>query len=1024
MKRRLLLFLTFLSLMAGFVSARTVQGTVVEALTNEPIMGASVRVKSDPKIGTTTNLDGKFTLNVPDKATTLVITYIGMQSEEVKISDNMTVKMTEVSSNLDEVVVVGYSTSTKRDLISSVSTVKTDQIVNLPVTNIVQGLAGRSPGLIIQASGGGINSRPSVSIRGGGTPLYVIDGIIRSEDDFANLSPDDIKDVSILKDASATAVYGSRAANGIIQVTTRSGSQGKAVIEYDFNASWSQPSIWPKKLPAWERAYWGNQARFNDGYEEGYYSEEAMQAMKDGSDPEHYSNTDWRKLVLRDWAPQTKHAVRLTGGNEINQFYISLGHVDQQSLYRSGNHWMKRTNFRITDNVYLKNIGLHVNATLDGYYQKETHPYTSTSSGYYNVFSHINDKLPTEPGVNKYGLPMNINDNPAAETAADAGYSRNKYAVINGKADLIWDCLWVEGLKLRYSGNYRYNSNTQKNWRKDAATYAWDSEVPTYANTPNLRHTAWSGYAFTNQIFVEFNRRFGKHTVSALAGFENYYEWGENYWMQRVNYDFDIDQAGVGPVEDQSNGGSEAELGRAAWIGQVKYNYDGRYLVEASIRRDGSDRFAPGKRWGNFYSGSIGWRISQEEFMRDIVERNIFNNLKLRASYGETGLDSAAGRFQYLTSYSLNTMGYVVDGKYVPTFSEGALPSPDLTWYTTRQTDIGLDFASLNSRLYGSLDYFYYSTKGYLVAPTGESYLNQLIGITMPKVKSDSEFRREGVELQLGWRDRAGDFTYDVSANFTWYNSLWARIADESESSYMNPYTRQQQKKQNYYGNLLHNLGDYQSADEVMNSVGWASALNTGYMTAGDIRYEDTNGDGQITSADYRQLGSQTSPHGQFGINLNFGYKGFYLSMLFQGSTAFDMYIPGSMAMQTGQARTMPIMFDYQTDVWTPDNRNAQYPRLMSNTGSNGNNNYQSSDFWLVNGQYIRMKDFQFGYDFKYQLLRNVKWLSRARIGLSGQNIFTCSQATKYGLDPENASTQNYGYPVERVIAFTLNLGF
>ena len=280
MKRRLLLFLTFLSLMAGFVSARTVQGTVVEALTNEPIMGASVRVKSDPKIGTTTNLDGKFTLNVPDKATTLVITYIGMQSEEVKISDNMTVKMTEVSSNLDEVVVVGYSTSTKRDLISSVSTVKTDQIVNLPVTNIVQGLAGRSPGLIIQASGGGINSRPSVSIRGGGTPLYVIDGIIRSEDDFANLSPDDIKDVSILKDASATAVYGSRAANGIIQVTTRSGSQGKAVIEYDFNASWSQPSIWPKKLPAWERAYWGNQARFNDGYEEGYYSEEAMQAMK------------------------------------------------------------------------------------------------------------------------------------------------------------------------------------------------------------------------------------------------------------------------------------------------------------------------------------------------------------------------------------------------------------------------------------------------------------------------------------------------------------------------------------------------------------------------------------------------------------------------------------------------------------------------------------------------------------------------------------------------------------------------
>ena len=228
----------------------------------------------------------------------------------------------------------------------------------------------------------------------------------------------------------------------------------------------------------------------------------------------------------------------------------------------------------------------------------------------------------------------------------------------------------------------------------------------------------------------------------------------------------------------------------------------------------------------------------------------------------------------------------MVNGKFYPTFSEGALPSPDLTWYTTRQTDIGLDFGFLGSRLNGSIDYFYYSTKGYLVAPTGESYLNNIIGIAMPKVKSDSEYRRAGWEFQLGWHDIAGDFTYDITANFTMYNSLWACIADEAEAQKMNPYTRQQGRKEDYYGNMLHNLGYYTSAEEIYNSVGYVNAFNSGYMRPGDIRYEDTNGDGQITSADYRLRGSQSSPHGQFGINMHFGYKGFYLSALFQGVCA------------------------------------------------------------------------------------------------------------------------------------------
>ena len=1000
----------------------TATGQVKDA-NGDPLIGASVVVKGTTK-GATTDVDGNFSILGVKEGAVLRVSYIGYVSQDVTFTGGpLEVVLAEDNSTLDEVVVVGYGSTKKRDLIASVSTVKADEISNIPVTNLAQGLAGRSPGLIVQASGGGINSRPSVSIRGGGTPLYVIDGVVRSEDDFANLSPDDIQSMSILKDASATAVYGSRATNGIVQVVTKSGKEGKPSIEYDFNFSWAQPNIWPEKLGMVERAKYANIASRNDGGED-IYNEAAIKAFQDGSDPEHFSDTDWRKLVLNNWAPQQKHTVRMTGGTEVNRYYASFGYIDQQSLYKNNNHWMKRYNFRLAQQSFIKPIGLHVNLTFDGYIQEQTHPYTSSASGYYHVFSHINDRPGYMPGVNNLGLPYAISDNPVAETAEDAGYNRGKNNVFNGKGELVWDCLWVDGLKIRLSGDYRYYGNTTKQWRKDAAKYNWDSTTPIYDNSPMLYHSSNTGFGFTTQAFVEYAKEFGKHSVSALAGFERYYERGETYWERRENFQFDIDQIEIGPASSQTNGGSEAELGRAAFIAQAKYSYDGRYYVEGSLRRDGSDYFAPGHRWGNFFGGSVGWVLTGEKFMQKVVERDIFNSLKIRASYGETGQDNSAGRFAYLTSYGMDSKGYVVDGAYTPTFSEGNPASPELTWYTTRQTDFGFDFASLKNRLYGSFDYFYYSTKGYLVAPTGESYINTALGLSMPKVKSDSEFRRAGYEVQLGWRDRVGEFRYDVSANLTYYQSLWAVIDDEAESSRLNPYTRQAQQKANYYGLLLHNLGYYTSAQDVMNSAALVNAVNSGYLTAGDIKYEDVNGDGKIDSNDQRRLGNSSSPHIQYGINIQLGYKGFYLNTLLQGSGGFDMYISPALGMQTGQTYGLPVAYDYQKDFWTVDNTDAQYPRLMANTALNADNNYLTSDFWTVNGRYLRMKDLQFGYDFKYLLLKDVNWLTRAKVGISGANLFTISKAKKYGLDPENSSTSNYGYPVERTIAFTLNLGF
>ena len=309
------------------------------------------------------------------------------------------------------------------------------------------------------------------------------------------------------------------------------------------------------------------------------------------------------------------------------------------------------------------------------------------------------------------------------------------------------------------------------------------------------------------------------------------------------------------------------------------------------------------------------------------------------------------------------------------------------------------------------------------MTPKGETYLNTALGIGLPKIKSDKETRRAGVEVQLGWRDQIGDFKYDIAGNFTYFNTLTALDPSEDETRVRNPYQRGQQQK-GYYGLLYHSLGYYQSSEEVYHSVGFQNNFNTGNLLPGDLRYEDTNGDGQITGEDQRRLGMSKNPRGQFGFNINLSYKGFYFSTLFQGSTRFDILIPGELGLKSGQQGKLPVVFEHQTDFWTPSNRNAQYPRLMATTGDNNNNNYESSDFWLLDGSYLRMKDFQFGYDFKYKLLKDVKWLSRCKVGISGQNIFTISKTTKYGLDPENGDAGGYAYPVERTLAFTLNLGF
>ncbi len=1010
---------------------KTITGTIIDPQ-GVPVIGANIVVKGTTN-GTISDMDGKFTLEVPEDGV-LQISYIGFNTQDIAVrgKDSFSIELREDSEALDEVVVIGYGTNTKRSIISSVSTVKTEELENLPIVNITQGLAGRSPGLIVKASGGGINKNSEISIRGGSTPLVVIDGVIRDYSDFTSLAPDDIENMTVLKDASATATYGSRAANGILQVTTKMGKTGKPSINYSFNQSFSQPNIWPDKLNSYERAYYSNQAYMNDG-KDPLYSEEQLQKYKDHSDPFNYPDTDWRKLVLKNFAPTQKHNFSMTGGSEINQYYVSLGYLDQNSLYRTNTHNMQRTNFRLSQTSLIKAIGLKTTASLDGYVQNQIQPVSSTApynrdDPYFYIFSHLANNGPMGLAYNRYGLIMDTVDNPVAETSEDAGSGKYNNYVVNARLQLEWQLPWLKDLNLRATGNYRYYLNDEKIWQKDATTYALDAQTPSTPAPSKLTINKENGYSYTMQFFANYSKQIKEHYLNVLAGYELSYSFAGNLSGSREDYLFDIPQLNSGPSTTSKNSGTEWESGRAGFIAQAKYNYANRYFAEASMRYDGSDNFPENHRWGAFYSASLGWSIADEEFFEPIKEKNIFNTLKIRGSFGQVGLDNWGNsgdtyhieRFEYLPSYGYNNRQYVIGGIMQPGFYEGSIPSPDITWFTTTQYDFGVDFSSLNSRLYGSVDYFYYSTKGFLYAPDPiDAGYTAPLGMSLPKIKTDSEHRRAGWELLLGYRDRIGEFEYDISANFTYFDQLWASNASEGLADKKNPYKRTTQQT-GYYGTGYLCDGFYNGSDEVYNSV---QRLNSYDLTSGDLKYQDFNGDGVIDAQDQVRIGKNNFPRGTYGVNIGLKYKGFSLDILLQGCTRFDTYAGSTIMMADANSGTSPV-YDFQTDYYTVDNKDAKFPRLTSALDINGGNNTVSSDFWLINGRYIRLKDVRFGYNFKKYVLKNVSWINRLELVVSGQNLLTISPATKYGMDPENASNQNYSYPMERTFSFGINVGF
>jgi len=1002
-----------------------VSGTVTDQEGN-PLAGVSITIKGQIT-GVTSDVNGNFSIEVPENAT-LEISYVAFQSQTIKISDGgpLNISLRKLANDLGEVVVVGYGKTTRGKNITSVTTMNAEKIANLGATSVGEALGGRVPGLIVTTSGGGVGKRPSISIRGGGTPVFVIDDIISSEFQFQTLNINDIENISFLKDGPATAIYGVAAGNGIVLVTTKKGAKNKLNVNYNFGHDLAKPAYLPKKISSYEYVSIVNKIDELEG-NTGRVPAADVQKYKDQSDPLNFPNTDWQKLMLKDFAPQSHHNLSVSGGNKQMQYYASLGYLDQGTLYRHNTNWLKRYNYRMSVTGDFEKIGLKATLALYGLSEIRRDNLSSYSgnglNAYFFIWSHIQNQGPTSKAFadlehTKYA---NTGDHPLVETDPRSGYTKNEDRDLNGNLTLQWSVPKVKGLSLRGNGNLRQMQSFGKAWNTTAPQYAIGSSTPAQSGTPSLSLSSGTGYQYVLQGFADYTSTFGNHAVSGLLGYEEAYGYNENFNAARNAYVFNIDQLFAGPQATATNGGSSREEVRNAWLGRVRYDFKNKYYFEGSFRYDGNDLFPEDNRKGFFPAGAVGWIVSQEGFMKRLNNRDIINYLRARISYGSVGQvqrntdgSPTIGYFSYIPGYGLGG-GYVVGGVFQQSLNAPGIPSPDLGWFDQQSFNTGFDFASLNNKLSGSLDYFYIRTTGYLASPSSQGYADPL-GTALPTRRSGGAFRRAGFDFGLKYTSSIGKLQYAIGTNFTKFNELWEVNPFEDSATLKNPY-KTSYHQTGFFQTAYLASGLYQNSQEIINNP----RLNTSVLAPGDIRYEDVNGDGKLDSEDLRRVGKATFPRVNYGFTADLNYGGLFLNMLWQGS--------GKRSIALGNvfrsAYSTGILYEFQTkDHWEPGLGNTQYPRLISGSAVNGGNNDVNSDFWIINAGYLRLKALQLGYNFKNLLAKNIKFVSDLRVTLSGTNLLTFSKIKDYGLDPETGSNNNYDYPTQKVYSLSVNVGF
>lgn len=923
----------------------------------------------------------------------------------------MTIKLAPAVNNLNEVVVVvGYGTQKKVNLTGAVTGVTSAQLENRPVTGLTNALEGTMSGVTVVSNNGQPGKDAgSINIRGLGTlnntnPMIVIDGIISTPTDMNAINSEDVDNISVLKDAASSSIYGSRAANGVIVVTTKKGKKGTSQITYsDYFGKQSATEL-PDYLPSWQAATLYNEARVNEGGT-ALYTPVQIQTFKDGSDPINYPNTNWLGLFYKGSGFQQNHYLGVNGGTDKTQYAFSLGYFDQDGITQKTNTQRYTTRLNLNTKV---NDKLSAYANISYTFQPLTEPQASYPGvpAFSQVIRQINRISPIIPFKYANGDYGHISDgNPLAWVNSPSFNDQNAYN-LQGIAGVDWEI--VKGLHLKPSLAYKLTQNENDNFVSSIQYYNPDGSTSGQANISNATDTYNRTTIITPQAILDYGLTVGDHNFKALAGYSQ--EYTSYYTLSGYRQGFlnnALSDLNVAPTTGETSTSDSYEIGLQSVFGRVNYDYKGKYLLEGDIRDDGSSRFAPGKRWGIFPGASGGWRISEEDFFSPL--RSAVQNLKLRGSWGQLGNQNIGSIYPYIPTVSAGQnypFGGVVVGGVAPV--NGA--NTAITWETTTETDLGLDADFLNSKMSFTADYYIKNTTGILYnLPVGATY-----GLNAP-VQNTSSVQNKGWEFGLAYHNKSGDFSYGVSGNVSFVKNAVTSLGPSSSPVISGAtITKVGLPINSFWG--YQTTGIFQTTAQVTSHA----TQNLGGPTGpGDLIYKDQNGDNKIDGNDKVYLGSNF-PKTTFGLNINFGWKEFDLTAFFQGAANVKNIISGAMLGQNGNAVGKPT--SALLNSWSPSNTGADFPRLWINYRQNDPGSNPSS-FWVRNASYVRLKNLQLGYSLP-QKWADVLHVKKLRVYYSGQNLLTFTSFYKW-VDPEAPLGESgYDYPQVKVNTIGLNVTF
>ena len=992
---------------------------VITDKNGEPVLGATLLVKGTTK-GTTTDFDGKYVLNDIPSNSVLVVSYLGMKTQEITVKGKrmINIVLEDESIGIEEVVIVGYGTQKKVNLTGAVSAVKVDeQLSSRSLPNASLALQGKIPGLsITQNSGMAGRNEVQMLVRGMGTvndanPLVVVDGM--PDVDINRLNMDDIESVSVLKDAASSAVYGSRAANGVILITTKSGKESEPRINASASYTigkpthaWEFMADYPRALTLHQRDAAVGTFPENFTFKNGTID----QWMALGKiDPLRYPNTDWYDVILRD-AEIQKYNLSASGGNKSSNYYISVGVLDEKGLLI--NNDFTRYNARINYDAKIRS-NMNVGAKFSGNWSKMQYALTSNFNGTIDAnqmrFA-IAGITPYDPVTGYYGGVMAYGEDPQAFNPYSAYTTQlTQQDRQEANASVFWDWTPIKGLTARidYSINY-YNDFR---YQADIPNHAYNFQTNNFGSrvyvNPNAGIENYTNTGYKTQLSgrLNYDITFLKHHNLSVM-----FAYSEEYWKTRYQMSGRLDriypslhEIDAALTDTQTTGGNSSTEGLVSYIGRINYVAYQRYLFEVNLRYDGSSKFLEGHKYGFFPSVSAGWIFSEESFISPFTSSWMTHG-KLRASYGTLGNNSGVGRYEQMET--LEASNYMIDGNIAKGYINRKMVNRNLSWEETAVTNIGLDLKFLNNQLTVEFDYYNRLTTG-MNRPSNMSI--HLTGAYKAPRQNIGTLRNRGIEGNVIWRGRKGDFNYTVNVNASYNTTVL-------------------EKWNEYLGRNMDSNGDYVFIDMPYNYVyayeaigiaqTWDDVYNATPQGAqpGDLLYKDLNGDGQIDDNDMKAYPNiqRDRPTTNFALNSTFEWKGFDLSIMLQGAAGRKTFwLTANNNPDIWDAR-QAVTWDHWNKPWSLENRNGEWTRL------GGYNNRKESTFYLDNLAYLRFKNLQLGYSVPKTLLKKIR-ISSVRAFFSADNLITITGFR--GLDPEKGGDINDGYPLVKSFTFGINLG-